>query len=110
MNRLTQKQELLFHDESEFLDVSRKIYKYVKVLQILKKRPLYTRELLRILRSWGDSHALLKELESLGLVFRYIDYCISSKRKCVYNKISEKGIEFLTLLESLLLLILGENQ
>ncbi|MEM4970008.1 MAG: hypothetical protein QXE01_02005 [Sulfolobales archaeon] len=100
-----QKQELLSLEEGEFLDTLRKIYRYVKALQVLKKRPLYTREFLSVLRSWGDSHALLKELEALGLVIRYTDYCRSSKRKCVYNKISAKGDKLLNIIGELSRLI-----
>lgn len=102
---LLQKQELQLLEESEFLNLLRKIYRYARALQVLKRKPLYTREFLTLLGSWGDSHILLKEMESLGLIVRYHGYCRSSKRRCVYNKVSTKGDKLLDALGELLKLM-----
>jgi hypothetical protein len=102
---LLRKQELQLLEESEFIDLLRKIYRYARALQLLKRKPLYTREFLTLLGSWGDSHILLKEMESLGLIVRYHGYCRSSKRRCVYNKVSAKGDKLLDVLGELLILM-----
>jgi len=92
-------------EEREFIYFLRKLYRFARALEVLRGRPLYTREFLGIMRSWGDSHELLKELELLGLVERYVDYCRSSRRKCVYNRLSKRGAELLELLERIITMI-----
>ncbi len=106
---MLQKQELLLLEEDEFLNLLRKIYRYARALQLLKKKPLYTREFLAILGSWGESHMMLKELESLGLIIRYRDYCRFSKRRCVYNRVSAKGDKLLETLGEILKLMISDE-
>lgn len=87
------------------LDSMRKIYRYARALEFLEKRPLYTREFLRTINSWGDSFELLKELQRCGLIERYVGFCYNSRRKCIYNRVSEKGREFLSLIRKLVAMI-----
>lgn len=91
-------------DEVEIL---RKIYRFAKALRILEEKdPLYTREFLRIISDWGDSFELLKEMSSIGLIERYVDYCRGSRgRKCVYNRVTKKGKELLILVDRLISLV-----
>lgn len=84
----------------------KKIYKFTRALRILEQGPLYTREFLSIASDWGDSFELLKEMKKLGLIERYIDYCRGSRgRKCVYNRINNRGREFLLLVNRLMEMI-----
>ncbi len=85
-----------------FIEVLRKIYKFARALRILEQGPLYTREFLSIVSDWGDSFELLKEMKRLGLIERYADRCKDSRgRRCVYNRITDKGREFLFLVDRL---------
>lgn len=80
------------------IEIMRKIYKFARALRILEQGPLYTREFLSIASDWGDSFELLKEMKRLGLIERYTDRCRDSRgRRCVYNRITSKGKEFLFL-------------
>ncbi|GGP19071.1 hypothetical protein GCM10007981_01270 [Thermocladium modestius] len=59
-------------------------------------RDPYTRELLRLLRSWGYGESVLRSLEEAGLVERYRDRCSAgTRRRCVFNKLTEKGLDYL---------------
>lgn len=87
------------------LDNIRKIYRYARALELLEKEPLYTREFLRTINSWGDSFELLKEMQRCGLIERYVGFCHNSRRKCVYNRVSEKGREFLSLIRRIVAMI-----
>jgi len=59
-------------------------------------RDPYTRELLGVLRSWGYGESILLLAWDLGLVERYDDYCNErSRRVCRFNRLSERGREFL---------------
>ena len=83
-----------------------KIHRYLKILRILRDRPMYTRQLLNIIGSWGDGYSLVVEMSSLGLIERYIAPCQNAQdagqlRWCKYNKISEKGLKILEALEEL---------
>lgn len=92
------------------LEALKKIYRFVRALKVLEKGPLYTREFLGIMSDWGDSFELLKEMERLGLIERYRENCKESvNRKCVYNRISNKGRELLSLIDDLLLFIYNDN-
>jgi hypothetical protein len=83
-----------------------KIHRYLKILRILRDRPMYTRQLLNIIGSWGDGYGLIVEMSSLGLIERYTAPCQNAQdagqlRWCKYNKISDKGLKILEALESL---------
>jgi len=54
---------------------SSKIHRYLKILKILRDRPMYTRQLLNMVGSWGDGHSLVVEMSSLGLIERYTAPC-----------------------------------
>jgi len=95
--------------DKELVYLLRRVYSFARALKVLRNSPLYTREFLIIMRSWGESHRLLKELESLGLVERYTDYCRSGRRRCVYNRVARKGEEFLELLEKIVAIIGNHN-
>lgn len=99
-------QELVADRCGDEYDVVRRIYRFTRALRILEKGPLYTREFLGIISDWGDSFELLKEMSRLGLIQRYTDYCRDShRRRCVYNRVTEKGREFLSLIDRLMKLI-----
>lgn len=91
------------------LNNMRKIYRYARALELLEKRPLYTREFLRTINSWGDSFELLKEMYRHGLIERYAGFCYDSRRRCVYNRVSEKGREFLSLIRRLVEMVNGDQ-
>ena len=92
------------HDE--MLEAVKKIYRFARILRVLEKRPLYTRELLNIMSSWGETFELLKERNELELIERYRSRCGESiNRICVYNRITSKGKEFLSLIDRLLEII-----
>jgi hypothetical protein len=83
-----------------------KIHRYLKILRILRGKPMYTRQLLNIIGSWGDGYSLIIEMSSLGLIERYTAPCQNTHdagqlRWCKYNKISEKGLKILEALEVL---------
>jgi hypothetical protein len=83
-----------------------KIHRYVKILRILRGKPMYTRQLLNTIGSWGDGYSLIIEMGSLGLIERYTAPCQNTQdagqlRWCKYNKISEKGLKILEALEGL---------
>ena len=83
-----------------------KIHRYLKILRILRDRPMYTRQLLNIIGSWGDGYGLIVEMSSLGLIERYTAPCQNAQdagqlRWCKYNKISDKGLKILEALEDL---------
>ena len=84
-----------------------KIHRYLKVLKILRGKPMYTRQLLNIIGSWGDGYSLIIEMSSLGLIERYTAPCQNTTqdagqlRWCKYNKISDKGLKILEALENL---------
>lgn len=63
----------------------------------------YTRELLNYLKSWGHGFELLKIAEEFGLIERYVDYCLpGSNRKCIFNKLSGKGLKLLKMILELI--------
>ncbi|HWQ17717.1 MAG TPA: hypothetical protein VNL13_07815 [Sulfolobales archaeon] len=100
----TQREVVSVHDEA--WDVVKKIYRFVRVLKVLEKRSLYTRELLSIMNSWGETFELLKEMNRLGLIERYKDRCGETVNKiCVYNRVTSKGREFLSLIDRVLEII-----
>ena len=83
-----------------------KIHRYLKILRILRGKPMYTRQLLNIIGSWGDGYSLIIEMSSLGLIERYTAPCQNTHdtgqlRWCKYNKISDKGLKILEALEVL---------
>jgi hypothetical protein len=86
---------------------SSKIHRYLKVLKILRGKPMYTRQLLNMIGSWGDGYGLIVEMSSLGLIERYTAPCQNTNidagqlRWCKYNKISDKGLKILEALEEL---------
>jgi DNA-binding MarR family transcriptional regulator len=57
----------------------------------------YTRELLEHLRTWGYGQDVLEEAVRRGLVERYEGKC-SSRRPCVFNRLTEKGEAVLKLM------------
>ncbi|MFP3045610.1 MAG: hypothetical protein RXR03_08425 [Thermocladium sp.] len=64
-------------------------------------RDPYTRELLRLLRTWGYGESVLRFVEEMGLVERYRDNCSAgTRRKCLFNELTEKGLEYLEFLAS----------
>jgi len=60
-------------------------------------RDPYTRELLALLRTWGYGESVLRYLEEMGLVERYRGNCSAgTRRKCLFNRLTEKGLEYMT--------------
>ena len=61
----------------------------------------HTRELLALLRTWGYGESVLRFVEEMGLVERYRDNCSAgTRRKCLFNELTEKGLEYLEFLAS----------
>ncbi|MEM2300830.1 MAG: hypothetical protein QXR14_01310 [Sulfolobales archaeon] len=101
---MSQRGVISVHDE--MLETVKKIYRFARVLKVLEKGPLYTRELLNIMNSWGETFELLKEMSRLELIERYRSRCGETiNRICVYNRITGKGKEFLFLIDRLLEII-----
>jgi hypothetical protein len=78
------------------------LHALVRLLTVIEEftrlhgRGPYTRELLSQLRSWGYGEGLLSLAWGLGLVERYDDYCNGrGGRVCRFNRLSERGREFL---------------
>ncbi len=70
----------------------------VKLLLILYEGPRYTRELLGLLKMWEDGQRLIRIASNLGLIVRKWGLCHVSeryRRRCLWNYITEKGIEIL---------------
>ena len=63
-------------------------------------RDPYTRELLALLGTWGYEEGVLRFVEEMGLVERYDRYGPATRRKCIFNKLTEKGLEYLEFLAS----------
>lgn len=66
----------------------------------VRGRDPYTRELLGFLGEWGFGEGLIDLAESLGLIYRYDDYCSpETRRVCRFNGITKRGLEFLRLVK-----------
>ena len=59
----------------------------------------HTRELPALLRTWGYGEGVLRYLEEVGLVERYDRYGPATRRKCLFNRLTEKGLEYLEFLD-----------
>ncbi len=54
-----------------------------------------------MLGTWGYGESVLLSLEEAGFVERYRDRCSpATRRKCLFNRLIDKGIEYLELLDS----------
>ncbi len=63
-------------------------------------RDPYTRELLRIIKTWGYGHSVLKLCEKLGLVQRYeAPHPHNDKIMCKYNTLTSRGYMLLAAAE-----------
>jgi len=48
------------------------------------------------LGTWGYGESVLLSLEEAGFVERYRDRCSpATRRKCLFNKLTEKGLDYL---------------
>ena len=54
-----------------------------------------------MLGSWGYGEGVLRFVEEMGLVERYRGNCSAgTRRKCLFNELTEKGLEYLEFLAS----------
>ena len=70
----------------------------LKLLLILYEGPRYTRELLGLLNMWEDGQRLIKIAANLGLIVRKWGLCYASersRRRCLWNYITDKGTKVL---------------
>jgi len=74
----------------------------IKVLEILRERPHYTRELLDKLNTWGYGLEEVRRCEYYGLIKREWGDCDRKskfRRRCLWNYITERGLRLLALIE-----------
>ena len=67
-----------------------RLLKTIAEIKAARGRWPYTRELLTHLRSWGYGQEVIEEAVRRGLLERFEAKC-TSRRPCVYNKLTEKG-------------------
>ena len=74
-----------------------RLLKEIERFRQTRHRDPYTRETLRIVRTWGHGHKIIKLAEKLGLIERYEGYIkrAGKRIKCIYNTITEKGRKFI---------------
>ncbi len=62
-----------------------------RILVLLRRGRMYTRQLLGLLSSWERGQQLLAEAEARGLIRRYAGSLPVSGRPVVWNELTERG-------------------